>query len=58
MPSRTKEKKVDLNFTNWILGGSLLSVSSAESTKRGSKTRRVVVEVDSVGVFFHISHIS
>jgi hypothetical protein len=58
MPSRTKEKRVDLNFTNWILGGSLLSVSSAESTKRGSKTRRVVVEVDSVCVFFQISHLS
>jgi hypothetical protein len=52
---RRTDKKVELSFTNWVLGGSLLSVSSAacdvelqRQRRRSSGKTRAVVEVDSV----------
>jgi hypothetical protein len=45
----THSKGVEISFTNWVLGGSLVSVTSTESDRRRSSTRRVIVtEVDNV----------
>lgn len=52
MPSsRTSDRKVEVSFTNWVLGGSLVSVTSTQSDTRRRRTsgRRVIItEVDSV----------
>jgi len=56
-PVKTKDKKVEVSFTNWALGGSLLTVTSTEedwvnNVPRRSASRKVIVtEVDSVSVF-------
>ena len=52
---RSSAKKVELSFTNWVLGGSLVSVSSTASEvelerqrRRSAGKARTIVEVDSV----------
>jgi hypothetical protein len=56
---RKKDKKVEVSFTNWVLGGSLLSLTSTESDRdrRRSASKRVIVtEVKSVSLVksFHL----
>ncbi|KAH8682930.1 hypothetical protein BGZ60DRAFT_551845 [Tricladium varicosporioides] len=41
-----KEKKVELSFTNWVLGGSLLSINSSQTTGVSKRVRKVVVGQD------------
>jgi hypothetical protein len=50
MPTQARTQKVQLSFSNWVLGGSLVSLTTTETdTKRSSSSRKVVVvEVDSV----------
>jgi hypothetical protein len=47
-----KDKKVEVSFTNWILGGSLVSLTSTTSTDpsrlRSGAKRVIVTEFESV----------
>jgi len=42
MPEQSKVKKVDISFTNWVLGGSLVSVTDGQG-RRQAKSRKVAV---------------
>jgi len=46
----THEKKYEITFQNWVLGGSLVSVKSSESDSRRARKKTVLVEIDSVSV--------
>lgn len=52
MPSRPRRKKVEISLANWVLGGSLISVTrDPEPTPRHKSASRVVVtEIDSVSI--------
>lgn len=58
MPSHQEpEKKVAVSFTNWMLGGSLVSLKSVEpepAKQKKLKHRKVTItEVDSVSFDLH-----
>jgi len=45
MPEQSKAKKVDISFTNWVLGGSLVSVTDGQGRRRMSARKVAVLEV-------------
>lgn len=50
MPIKTKEKKVEVSWTNFVLGGSFVSVSASTNGRKVSGRKIAVVEVDAVCV--------
>ena len=51
---RKKDKAVSVSFTNWVLGGSLVSMPSSDSARSLQRlnSKKVVIELDSVCTHF------
>jgi hypothetical protein len=54
MPSPAQEKKVQISFTNWVLGGSLLVITD-ENGRQHSRRRRVMMVTGDVEAVSHLA---
>jgi len=58
MPEQSKIKKVDISFTNWMLGGSLISVRDGDQGRHRASSRKVAVLEVTVGFNYTYHHTS